>query len=94
MERSCLSQLIEHIDHVNNLLEQGKSSDVIYLDFVKGLDKVDFEVTLCYTKNLGFQGKLGRWIHFSWMIMSKLSQLKRKSQSPSLWSLECHKDQS
>ena len=34
MGRYCLkSQLIEHVDHVNNLLEQGKLVDVIYLDF-------------------------------------------------------------
>ena len=63
MGRSCLSQLIEHLDHVNNLLEQGKSVDVIYLDFAKAFDKVDIEVTLRKMKDLGIQGKLGRWIH-------------------------------
>ena len=63
MGRSCLSQLIEHLDHVNNLLEQGKPVDVIYLDFARAFDKVELEVTLRKMKDLGIQGKLGRWIH-------------------------------
>ena len=63
MGRSCLSQLIAHLDHVNLLLEQGKSVDVIYLHFAKAFDKVDIEVTLRKMRELGVQGKLGRWIH-------------------------------
>ena len=70
MGRSCLSQLIEHLDHVNNLLEQGKSVDVIYLDFAKAFHKVDIGVILRKMKDLGMQGKPGWSIH-SFLIDSE-----------------------
>ena len=44
--RSCLSQLIEHLDNVLSLLEKGENVDVVYLDFSKAFDKVDFKVAL------------------------------------------------
>ncbi|CAL4152237.1 unnamed protein product, partial [Meganyctiphanes norvegica] len=40
--RSCLSQLIAHFDNISRLLEDGKNVDVVYLDFAKAFDKVDF----------------------------------------------------
>ena len=61
--RSCLSQLLAHYDHILELLEKGYNVDVIYLDFAKAFDKVDFGVTLQKLKHLGITGKLGRWIH-------------------------------
>ena len=36
--RSCLSQLLAHFDHITRQLEEGKSVDVIYLDFSKAFD--------------------------------------------------------
>lgn len=60
--RSCLSQLLEHFDHITRLLEEGKSVDIIYLDFAKAFDKVDIGVTLRKLKTLGVSGKLGRWL--------------------------------
>ena len=44
--RSCLSQLITHYDHILDLLEQGHNVDVVYIDFAKAFDKVDFSVTM------------------------------------------------
>ena len=61
--RSCLSQLLSHFDHILKGLEEGKNVDIIYLDFAKAFDKVDFLVTLKKLKLLGITGKLGRWIH-------------------------------
>jgi len=43
--RSCLSQLLCHIDRVTKLLEEGKSVDCVYLDFSKAFDKVDIGIT-------------------------------------------------
>ena len=60
--RSCLSQLLIHFDRVTSLLEQGKSVDVIYLDFAKAFDKVDIGVSLQKLHTLGIRGKLGRWL--------------------------------
>ena len=61
--RSCLSQLIAHFDNIIHLLETGQNVDVIYLDFAKAFDKVDFLVTLRKLEEMGITGKLGCWIH-------------------------------
>ena len=61
--RSCLSQLIAHYDHITQLLEKGQNVDVIYLDFAKAFDKVDFLITMKKLHDMGISGKLGRWIH-------------------------------
>ena len=59
---SCLSQLIQHFDRITKLLEEGENADVVYLDFAKAFDKLDFEVTLEKLKNMGIKGKLHKWI--------------------------------
>ena len=56
--RSCLSQLLQHFDQVTRLLEQGKNVDVVYLDFGKAFDKLDFQITLQKLLKLGITGKL------------------------------------
>ena len=61
--RSCLSQLITHYDHILDLLEQGHNVDVVYIDFAKAFDKVDFMVTMHKLISLGISGKVGRWIY-------------------------------
>ena len=60
--RSCLSQLLKHFDQVTKFLEQGNNVDVIYLDFGKAFDKLDFQITLHKLHNIGVAGKLHRWI--------------------------------
>ena len=60
--RSCLSQLLNHIDRITSLLERGNAVDVIYLDFAKAFDKVDIGITLRKLKSLGIRGQLGRWL--------------------------------
>ena len=61
--RSCLSQLLSHFDKILKLLEKGKSVDVVYVDFAKAFDKVDFGITLRKLKEFGVDGKLGRWLY-------------------------------
>ena len=61
--RSCLSQLIAHYDQILELLANGVNVDVVYIDFAKAFDKVDFMVTLKKLKGLGISGKVGKWIH-------------------------------
>eukprot|EP00794_Sanderia_malayensis_P003719 gene3719-4239_t len=61
--RSFLSQLLQHHDNVLQALEEGKNVDVVYLDFSKAFDKVDFNVNLRNLEKLGkICGKIGRWI--------------------------------
>ena len=90
--RSCLSQFIDHYDHITQLLEKGENVDVIYLDFAKAFDKVDFQVILRKIKQLGISGKLGRWIHSSFLAGSSLSQWMGSKAALLMWSLEFHKD--
>ena len=61
--RSCLTQLIAHFDYITQQLERGLNVDVIYLDFAKAFDKVDFLITMDKLRKLGISGKIGRWIH-------------------------------
>ena len=61
--RSCLSQLISHYEHILQLIEEGFDVDVIYLDFAKAFDKVDFDIILKKLRSIGVKHKLGRWIH-------------------------------
>ena len=61
--RSCLSQLIAHFDYITQLLENNLNVDVVYLDFAKAFDKVDFLVTMRKLHSLGISGKVGKWIY-------------------------------
>ena len=61
--RSCVSQLIAHFETVIDHLGKGSIVDVIYLDFCKAFDKLDFNVLLSKVKQCGISGKLGRWLH-------------------------------
>ena len=61
--RSCLSQLLSHVENITQILEDGDNVDVIYLDFSKAFDKVDFLVTLRKIKLLGVTGNIGKWIY-------------------------------
>jgi hypothetical protein len=60
--RSCLSQLLEHVDTLINILQDDSNADVVYLDFAKAFDKVDFSIVLNKISNLGINGKLYEWI--------------------------------
>ena len=61
--RSCLGQLVAHYDNIIRLLQNGQNVDVVYLDFAKAFDKVDFMVTMRKLQEMGITGNLGRWIH-------------------------------
>ena len=61
--RSCLSQLLQQYDRILSYLEEGANVDVVYIDFAKAFDKVDFNTLLFKIAKLGIGGKLGRWLH-------------------------------
>ena len=44
------------------MLEEGKNVDVIYLDFAKAFDKLDFEITLRKLHTMGIRGKILNWL--------------------------------
>ena len=61
--RSCLSQLVAHYDNIIRLLQNGQNVDVVYLDFAKASDKVDFMVTMRKLQQMGITCNIGCWIH-------------------------------
>ena len=61
--RSCISQLLQQYDRILTIVEEGKNVDVVYIDFAKAFDKVDFKVLLEKVASLGIGGKVGRWLH-------------------------------
>ena len=60
--RSCLSQLLIHFEDLLNIVGRGENADVIYLDFSKAFDKVDFNILLQKLSRLGVGGTIYRWI--------------------------------
>ena len=51
-----------------NLLE-GHDTDVIYLDFAKAFDKVDYEILLKKLHSYGIRGKLLTWLTYAYICM-------------------------
>ena len=61
-KRSCLTQLIDHVDHILKCLNSGDEVDVIYLDYAKAFDKVDHNILLAKMRKYGIRGKVYSWI--------------------------------
>ena len=60
--RSCISQILVHLELILSALEDHNNVDVIYLDYKKAFDKADHGVIVHRLKEKGVSGKLGKWI--------------------------------
>ena len=61
---SCLSALLNVYDNMLLMLANNPCIiDMIYLDFSKAFDKVDFGILLHKLKSMGITGKLGIWFY-------------------------------
>jgi len=60
--RSCLTQLLNTMDHFTKALDGGYCVDVIYLDFRKAFDSVPHKRLLCKLASFGIQGNILKWI--------------------------------
>ena len=60
--RSCLTQLLAHINIVLENFLLNKDTDSIYLDYAKAFDKVDHELLIHKLQCYGIQGELLQWI--------------------------------
>ena len=60
--RSCLTQLLKHVDTILNNFLKGCDTDSIYLDFAKAFDKVDHQILINKLHSYGIRGKLLQWI--------------------------------
>ena len=61
-KRSCITQLIEVYDKLTELLDNGKSIDIVYLDFKKAFDSIPHERLLLKMKGYGITGQTLNWV--------------------------------
>ena len=64
--KSCLTNLLEFMEDVTEIIDRGNSVDVIYLDFAKAFDKVSHKRLLKKLVCHGISGNVGRWIE-NWL---------------------------
>ena len=80
--RSCLTQLLQHMDFILDNYQDDAETDVIYLDYAKAFDKVDHELLLVKLRFYGIQGELFDWIEqFLLDRMQKVVVDGKKSRS-------------
>ena len=60
--KSCLTQLLPHIQNILQNLQNDMDTDVIYLDYAKAFDKVDHQILLQKLFQYGIRGKLLSWL--------------------------------
>ena len=60
--RSCTTNLLEVLDEWTQVLEEGGSIDVVYMDLMKAFDTVPHHRLLCKLEAYGIQGKVLAWI--------------------------------
>ena len=61
-KRSCVTQLIEVYDKLTELIDDGNSIDVVYLDFKKAFDSIPHERLLLKMKGYGISGNILKWV--------------------------------
>ena len=61
-KRSCVTQLIEVYDKITEMIDDGKSVDIVYLDFRKAFDSIPHERLLLKMKGYGITGKTLEWV--------------------------------
>ena len=71
--KSCTSNLLEVLDHVGSLLDDGKQVDMIYMDMSKAFDKVNHGCLLQKLHVLGLGGSLLQW--FSCYLMGRYQRV-------------------
>ena len=59
--RSCITNLLEALDHIGSLLDSGSQVDTIYLDMSKAFDKVSHRRLVHKLLQAGFSGNLLNW---------------------------------
>ena len=62
ISKSCVTNLLEAIDLITEMLNRGFSVDLIFLDFAKAFDLVSHNGILIKLKYLGFEDRIIKWI--------------------------------
>ena len=64
--KSCQTNLLEYLNTLTKLVDEGHNIDVLYLDFAKAFDKVPHQRLLRKLEAYGIAGKVLAWIE-SWL---------------------------
>lgn len=78
--RSCLTNLLDFLEYVTELLDRGQKVAVVYLDFCKAFDKVPHQRLLVSLQCHGLDGFLLRWIE-TWLVGRKQRVVLNGQQS-------------
>ena len=60
--KSTLSNLLEYLEELTRLIDQGHAVDIVYLDFAKAFDKVPHRRLIKKCEGLGIRGRVLGWI--------------------------------
>ena len=60
--RSTLTNLLEYLETLTRLIDEGHAVDVLYLDFRKAFDVVPKERLLAKMSSIGVRGKVLSWV--------------------------------
>ena len=61
--RSCVTNLLESLDHVGATVDRAGQVDCVYLDISKAFDKVRHDLLISKLRDAGLRGKLLDWLH-------------------------------
>ena len=68
--RSTQTNLLEYMEKLTKLVDEGHSVDVIYCDFSKGFDVVPHRRLLAKCEGLGIRGRVIKWVE-EWLTGRK-----------------------
>ena len=60
--KSTLSNLLEYLEELTKMVDEGFSVDIVYLDFAKAFDKVPHLRLIQKCEGLGIQGRILNWV--------------------------------
>ena len=61
-KKSCVTNLLEYMEKLTNLIDSGHAVDVIYFDYSKAFDSVCHSKLVHKLNTIGVQGNLNKWI--------------------------------
>ena len=64
--KSCLTNLLEFMEVITDMLDQGYNVDMVYLDFARAFDKVPHARLMIKIRALGITGNIANWIE-AWL---------------------------
>jgi hypothetical protein len=68
--KSCTTNLLEFLETLTRMVDEGSAMNVIFLDFAKAFDKVPHRKLLAQLEAHGVEGRVLRWIG-SWLVDRK-----------------------